>query len=433
MIQEAFDRAKELVGKDLVAMGFTEEQWAAEKEECKQRLGSLYEGIIAFMKQYIDLQEDYYHLIAIWIIGTYFHKQFSTYPFLFLNATKGSGKTRTLRIISYLQKGGDGSLLNNPSEPVIFRTAQKTGLIFDEFEDIGKKESQVIREILNAAYKKGGKVVRMRKKYSKEGEEQVAEAFDLYTPVAMANIWGMDDVLGDRCINLVLERSNNTTITRLIEDFDTNKTLKELIRTFSVVSAVYIQKKMYIEEWNTYVSSRTNYTNNTTYIHNSNSTNNSSNNNYYDELEMFNKIFDSGIEGRALELYFPLLIISHIINEDCFKKTLEIATKLTDDKKQEDVSESRDIITLDFLARLNLQHEASFNSLNVLAGTFRSFVGEVEEDDRWVTAKWLGRALKRMNLIIDKRRMSKGVEVRIAIEKAKSKLNLYRKGTKNGS
>ncbi|KKK91466.1 hypothetical protein LCGC14_2712680 [marine sediment metagenome] len=63
-------------------------------------------GIIKILKNYLDLREDYYPIVAIWIIGTYLHKQFQSFPYLFFNAMKGSGKTRTLGLISWLQKNG---------------------------------------------------------------------------------------------------------------------------------------------------------------------------------------------------------------------------------------------------------------------------------------------------------------------------------------
>ncbi len=109
-------------------------------EYARMKVAEAYDKIIEFYKRYTDLKEEYYHIIAIWLIGTYVHKQFNTYPFLFFNAMRGSGKTRTIKITSYIQKGGDGTVLNNPSESVIFRTAEKQGLVFDEFEHIGSKD-----------------------------------------------------------------------------------------------------------------------------------------------------------------------------------------------------------------------------------------------------------------------------------------------------
>ena len=56
-----------------------------------------YVQVKEILREYMDLDERYYSLVSVWIIGTYFHKQFPSYPYLFFNAMKGSGKTRMLK------------------------------------------------------------------------------------------------------------------------------------------------------------------------------------------------------------------------------------------------------------------------------------------------------------------------------------------------
>ncbi|GAF97267.1 unnamed protein product, partial [marine sediment metagenome] len=56
------------------------------REETKEKLLECYENIIKVLKHYLDMNEDYYSLISIWIIGTYFHKDFNSYPYLYFNA-----------------------------------------------------------------------------------------------------------------------------------------------------------------------------------------------------------------------------------------------------------------------------------------------------------------------------------------------------------
>ena len=116
---------------------------------------------------------------------------------------RGSGKTRILKLIASMSKNGE--VLGSLSEAVLFRTAKGRTICIDEFEKVGSHENQALRELLNAAYKKGQKIKRMKK----AGDEYVVEEFDIYTPICMANIWGMDEVLGDRCITIVLEKSND--------------------------------------------------------------------------------------------------------------------------------------------------------------------------------------------------------------------------------
>src|SRR3989344_7161905 len=64
-----------------------------------EELTSCYQKIIDVLKYYSDLDDDYYSLISLWTMGTYLHKQFSSYSYLFFNAMKGSGKSRLLKMI----------------------------------------------------------------------------------------------------------------------------------------------------------------------------------------------------------------------------------------------------------------------------------------------------------------------------------------------
>ena len=136
-------------------------------ELAKIELGKCYERIIELIKKYMDMPEDQIKIIALWIIGTYFHSSFPSYPFLFLNAMRGSGKTRLLKIISHLAKGSNGNVQTGITEAVLFRLPSGTTLVLDECESIGSKEKAILREYLNACYKSGGVVQRMKKAHFK--------------------------------------------------------------------------------------------------------------------------------------------------------------------------------------------------------------------------------------------------------------------------
>jgi len=227
-----------------------------EIEKKKIEVSKCYEKIIEILSKYVDMNEEQKKIIAVWIMGTYFHEQFNTYPYLFFNAMRGSGKTRTLKLISSLGAKGDGSVQNNLTDAVLFRIPRGTTTCIDEVEQIGHRDKQTLRELLNSAYKKGMKVKRMKKVHKDKEEKQEVEVFEPYFPIALANIWGMDEVLGDRAITLVLEKSNHQSITKMIEDFDTNTEILEIKRTltqFSDVSDVTLPKKTYIQHWNTYI------------------------------------------------------------------------------------------------------------------------------------------------------------------------------------
>jgi len=373
-------------------------------------LKEYFEDIKSILKEYIEMNEDYYDIIALWILGTYLHKEFETFPYLFINAMRGSGKTRILKLIKELSY--DGLMLLSPTEAVLFRT---TGtLCIDEFEGIGRRDRNALRELLNAGYKKGLQVLRMKKKKTKDGEEQVVDSFEPYRPIVMANIWGMEEVLADRCITLVLEKSDNKNITRLIENFSTHpiiKKIKGLCELRCSLCSVVMHKNIY-REWNEYVKETTSYTYNTYNTYTTQTT----------LQHLFDKINNTNIDGRNLELYFPLFLIAWFIDEKVLDNILRISKKIISEKKIDDITESKDVLLFSFSSKQN----GDWFKVKELTNMFRNFIGDDEPDDeRWLNTKWMGRALKRLNLVKEKRRVSEGIEVILNTEKAKEKMRMF--------
>jgi len=50
----------------------------------------------------------------------------------------------------------------------------------------------------------------------------IQEEFEPYKPLCLANIWGIEEVLGDRCVTIILEKSSRQDIMKILEDFDSN-------------------------------------------------------------------------------------------------------------------------------------------------------------------------------------------------------------------
>jgi hypothetical protein len=403
----------------------------------KETINNVYESITDVLKDYLDLPDNYYPLIAVWIIGTYFHENFETYPFLFFNAMRGSGKTRALKLISKLGNKGDGSVLNNITESALFHTKRGTTTCIDEIEQIGSKDKQTLRELLNSAYKKGTKVKRMKKIKDKEGERYVEESFEPYFPVSIANIWGLEEVLQDRAITLILEKSNNPFFTKKTEDFDMDFRFREittLISLIDVVSCRFNTKKNIYGGWNNFIREK--------YKRHNNNNNNNNNNDITTslnslvksslkdeikdiELEAFyNKIDEIGISGRNFELCFPLLLIANMINEELFNKILIILRDIVKDKSEEEFSNSKDVSLYDFVAQHGKDDEFVF--LKDITSHFRLFVGDTGNEENWVNEKWMGRALKRLRLIKSKRREISGRMVILDVKKAKEKILIFK-------
>ncbi len=372
-------------------------------------LKETYEMIVNILKEFIDTTEDNYCIISLWIIGTYFHKEFETYPYLFINAMRGSGKTRLLKLIECLSRKGD--LQASLTDAVLFRT---TGtLLLDEFESIGSKEKNSLRELLNTAYKKGGKVKRMRKAKGLDGESQVVEEFHTFRPIVMANISGMEEVLADRCISIVLEKSAKKKITKKIENFTSNKkiarTTLNLQGLVSFVSVSFVKKNTY-QDWNDFIDKTINYTNYTTTLTTLNDTK---------QHQLFKKIDETEIDGRNLELTFSLILIAEEIGiVDYF---IEIIKKVISSRKEEDRMEGRDVMVYSFVSK---QTPNEWYKVKELTNMFRQEV-DYDEKENWLNYYWFGKALKRLNLVLNKKRIGSGREVILDIKKAKEKMMIF--------
>ena len=439
--EEAHEIANEWKKEDLIKEGIlkiiktplteTEEYQEQEREKLKQILGIVYESIIELLKRYISMKEEYYKLVALWIIGTYVHKSFESYPYLFFNAMRGSGKTRTLKLITALSNKGD--LLTSLREAVLFRIDNETTLAIDEFESINSKENQALRELLNACYKKGTTVKRVKQVKTLAGNDYKLESYEPYKPIVMANIWGLEEVLSDRAITIILEKCSDQRITHLAEDFTENSDVsfvKGILNASLVYMCSYFGKKGYTEGWNFYINSRYSYIYTLTTLTALTALTTLKYNGVVDKkldlktIELFNKIHDTGITGRNLELFFPLFILADFIGGDIINDIFDVAKILTKEKRKDEMLESRDVLLIDFVSRNFF--EGDFASIKKITAGFRTFVGDESEEEKWVNPRWIGRALKRLSLVLDKRRMKEGIEIRLDIKKAQEKIQMFK-------
>ena len=406
---------------------------AEEKELAIINFKNSYYVIKDILKQYCDLPEDYYPILSLWILGTYVHKEFNTFPELFINAVKGSGKSRLLKLIAELSYRG--KVVIDLKEAVLFRTAKSHTICIDEFEKVGHKDNGTMRTLINAAYKKGAYVERMKKVNFKGQEEQIVEKFDLYTPVCMANIWGIEDVLADRCIMLILEKSSDKSIVRLMENFGSNfkmKGLKEVLVQLVYILCGVVTSKNITNKWNNYILQHyTTLTTPTTLNTQTTQTTPSFPMEHdncalsQEELDIFKKIDKTGLDGRNLELFFPLFMIANIVGQEVFDDILRISQIIVKDKKAEEYAESKDVSLIDFLSH-QISWRGSFKSVHDITQEFRMITIEDPEEEKWVNPRWIGRALKRNKLILEKRRLRKGIEVLIDIDKAGQLLKRFK-------
>jgi hypothetical protein len=97
----------------------------------------------------------------------------------------------------------NASLCLAPTSAVLFRLAEETRptLLLDECESLSGEDRQEILSIINSGYKQGGRVPRC------EGDRRrQVEFFEVYTPLALAGIKGLNATTEDRTIPLVMQR-----------------------------------------------------------------------------------------------------------------------------------------------------------------------------------------------------------------------------------
>jgi len=129
------------------------------------------------------------------------------------------------------------------------------------------------------------------------------------------------------------------------------------------------------------------------------------------------------LNGRELELSFPLLLIANEISSVVLKETTLILKNIFSEKKEEDLIENSDISLIDFVSQKPENYSNYFILINKLTQEFREFL-QINED--WLNTKWMGRALKRLNLVIEKKRKSHGTEVRLNILKAQDLIKKFK-------
>jgi hypothetical protein len=399
-----------------------------EKEEKLERarlqLVEAYENIIEGIDHYIVWDMDEIKLQALWAVSTYFYKQFPTFPYRFVTAMKSGAKTRLMNLTAAVAWNGLRS--TSMSDSALFRSASSSTIFFDEAENINSKDKKSQRLILNSGYKRGG-TVQLSEERKVDGKKTfVVQDYDVYGPKMLANINGMEDVLGSRCIFSILEKSIDPARTRLIEDFDTNPyflNIKRTLTEFSVVWCSVQGGEKVLQKWNIYITNK--YTTTHTTPHTYNYTKLHQGELTEKELELFNKIDSYELDGRHLELYMPLFLVANILGGDILDDILRIASRKVKEAKESDILESKDISLIEFVSKQDTKRSITYSPLGELTQEFKHFF-ESDETIEWLNAHWVGKALVRLGLITSKRRVSRGVEVILNIAKAKEKLKIFK-------
>ena len=179
---------------------------------------TLFERIYAYIKRFICFPEEaYLSYISLWVMGTYLFMLFRYYPYVWLNAEKGSGKTLLMEILSKVAFNGE--LITNPTESVIFRDISNNliTMFIDEVEQLKKRDKDTygsLISLLNAGFSKAGIV----KRSESTPDGFVVRSYSAYSPKMFAGIGEIDDVLQDRTVRIpLLRKKDNETVQRYKE------------------------------------------------------------------------------------------------------------------------------------------------------------------------------------------------------------------------
>ncbi|MEM4591750.1 MAG: hypothetical protein QW555_07980 [Nitrososphaerota archaeon] len=321
----------------------------------------VYQRIVNKILEYSDVEEYKAKIIALWIIGTYFHQLFDAYPFLFLYGMWQSGKTKMLTLLSKLCFLGTMDI--DISEASFFRMAEDfcPTLLLDETEYLREGESaKTLKKLIYARYKKSGGYVQ---RVEGERDKQVRN-YRVYGPLAIASIRDVDTLIADRCIRLVLLRGlDKEKMNKWPSDEDPDF---QAIR--DMLYAIMLTKWKRVRE-------------------------------------IYKDIKCGEMSGREWELWRPLFTIASFVGEDI----CDIALELSRGKLEAMLGEKAEFWIIKALLSL-VQEERWYSNREIREKILGDIVDEEERDElkKLLSAERIGKVVTSLGFM--KRRSSAGYE-----------------------
>ena len=159
---------------------------------------ALHREVADYLRDFVYIRDgSLYDVLTTWVIGTYVFTVFRFFPYLHINAERGSGKTLLLEILAPICFNGE--LLTNPGASPLLSIIQwkLPTLLIDETEALTTEHAARktdLMAILRTGFASSGKVVRANRE------------FPTYCPKAFAGINTIDDTLADRTIVVKMTR-----------------------------------------------------------------------------------------------------------------------------------------------------------------------------------------------------------------------------------
>lgn len=341
-----------------------------------QPLSMVYEKIHTSLQKYLDFADTRTaSMLALWIMGTFVYRLFPAFPYLYFTGTRGSGKTKTLDILSLLSFNGMHSSCRS-SAAGLLRLVDGDGatLCLDEAEklwDQRDEQSGYIQDLLRLGYKDGTGVIKCED--SAFGPRP--RLFDPYSPKAISGIEGVENALYSRCIETVTLASVKSSVA----DREVVLRSPEWPELRAVIYPTMLMATAGIEKI----------------------------------LDSAGEDFARGLSSRARELWKPLLCVASAISKDMYDRTLSFAIEAQNER----ANEEHDVDTLKVLSCLkelvggkDADWIATDDMHKAIASDDDAFAWLLDPKNIKSRGRWLSRHIKHLK-ITDRPAQSRAMEL----------------------
>ena len=333
-----------------------------------------YTAVKTVFEEYMEFEDPIiYDFLTLWVIGTYLFPIFEAYPYIYVGGMKGVGKTKLLTLLSHLCFNAKFS--GSFTSSCLFRNveSQRCTYLLDETENLAYPEkAEDIRSLLLNGYKRGGVASRVNK------DTHTPEDYEVYSPKAIANIKGLENVLEDRCISLIIKKGKNPKL--LNSEPKHENPIWQQIRDMLYIFA----------------------------------------------LERFSELSEHSergehwgeplLVGRNQELWKPILVLAKYFSqwvEGVYERILEFAIAKTKERLTENMTETAEYLLVETL--IQMVDKAGYYKVMDIK---KSLEEQFEEPQNWLTTKWVGNALRRLGFK-DKKRLGRGYVYKLTPEAVK--------------
>jgi len=199
------------------------------------------------LRKHLDMPDAERILAKRWIEGTFFYDCFDAFPIQCVLGVSESGKSR-LNLVN-LALGYHSEIVIDPTGAGIFRSKEedKVTLCVDEAEYLRDPNLYAtLKILLNASYSKYSGYV---SRYDEQDDgKRIKKRFDLYSPLTICGIAGLEGVTLSRAFRIVMRRVDKDFIKCNPRDYETVRSMLYVLRIRHVFEVREIYEKMDISK-----------------------------------------------------------------------------------------------------------------------------------------------------------------------------------------